>query len=258
MKKKLLYIGLFLAVYGAIFFVTTSACAQEIEYQKWDSILETYVNENGRVDYDTLHEERQSLDDFIKNQIEDAQIDELSPTEQKAFWINAYNALTVQLILDHYPPAFNTIRTINWGRPWNVAMLVAGNKHTLHQIEHDILRNWEPFDERIHFALNCASIGCPKLPQYAFDPEQLDQQLDSEARRFIRDPEKVRLDRNKNILYHSEIFAWFEADFLKVSHSLLDYIYSYLPVDDQRYIDEHRSDIRLQTLDYDWGLNKQE
>jgi len=161
--------------------------------------------------------------------------------------------LTMRLIVDHYPLKFGGIRTINWGRPWDIKMKIAGQNLTLGDIEHKILRPLG--DPRIHFALNCASIGCPKLPTEPFYPDLLEDQLDHEAKRFINDLEKVRLDRATNTLYHSELLNWYQEDFLVVSSGKLGYIKRYLNKDDKDYLETH--EVALKKIKYDWGLNKQ-
>lgn len=235
--------------------VSDNALAAAIDYTPYEKILNTYVNDKGQVNYKGLQANRQPLDNFIQTQIVNADISALSDNEQKAFWINAYNALTLRLIIDNYPLRFGGIRTINWGRPWSIKMDVAGQRLTLGEIEHEILRKWSPPDPRIHFAINCASGGCPKLPNTHFKPTTLDQQLDFESRRFINDPEKVRLDRSKKILFHSEILKWFDVDFLEVSPDLKAYILKYLNEEDRKFVQENK--VKLKTLKYDWSLNEQ-
>ena len=130
---------------------------------------------------------------------------------------------------------------------------VAQGKHSLSDIEHKILRPLG--DPRVHFALNCASIGCPKLPKKPFDPQQLDQQLDFETRRFMNDPGKIRLDRTENVLYHSELLNWYEDDFLIVTEDKLSYSKEYLNEDDRAYL--NANEVVLRKIKYDWKLNKQ-
>jgi hypothetical protein len=231
--------------------------AAGINYSQWEQVLNAYVDHDGRVNYKGLKENRSLLDGFLEQNMQDADINALSDNEQKAFWINAYNALTLRLIVDHYPMKFGGIRTINWGRPWSIPMKVAGRPLTLSEIEHEILRKWDPIDPRIHFAINCASIGCPKLPNTHFDPEQLEMQLDKEAKRFINDPQKVRLDRSNNILYYSAIFDWFDEDFVNGDAGVTEYILKYFDGNDKDYILENGGQVRLKTLNYDWGLNEQ-
>jgi len=246
-----------LVIIGVISGFTAFSIADEskdLDYSLWTKVLKGYVNEQGLVDYEKLKNNSTDLDKFIE-QVGKANIDGLSRNEKKAFWINAYNALTVHLIVDKYPLKFGGIRTINWGRPWSIKMKVANQEMSLGDIEHKILRKWDPADPRIHFALNCASIGCPKLPNKLFDPQRLDQQLHYETKRFINDPEKVKLDREANILYHSELLNWYEEDFLVVASDQLEYIKKYLNDDDKIYLENNN--VVLKSIKYDWGLNKQ-
>lgn len=257
MKKILAVLWVFL---GFVVFQggpVMSAYAEEINYENWERVLNTYVDDNGRVNYDELKNNRVNLDVFIEEQLENVDISDLSKNAQKAFWINAYNALTMRLIVDHYPLKLGGIRTINWGRPWSVKMTVARRQLSLGEIEHEILRKWDPIDPRIHFAINCASGGCPKLPNTYFDPDVLDEQLDFQTRRFVNDPQKVKLDRSKNILYHSAIFNWFEEDFLVDNPDKLTFILKYINEESKRYILSHKDEMTLKEFHYDWGLNKQ-
>ncbi len=231
--------------------VRGASAFKEREYQLWGKVLQEYVDDQGKVDYAKLQKNQADLNGFIEK-VRNADIDGMSDIEQKTFWINAYNALTMQLIVDKYPLKLGGIRTINWGRPWSIKMRVAHRDLTLNDIEHKILRPLG--DPRVHFALNCASIGCPKLPNKPFDPQRLDEQLDFEARRFMNDPQKVRLDRAADILYHSELLDWYEDDFLAVADDPLNYIKQYLNEEDQSYLEARK--VTLKKIKYDWGLNE--
>ena len=257
MRKTILTMLIFI---GLTFFhggFAVNTYAQEINYEQWENILNRYVDDNGRVNYEGLKTNRADLDDFIEGQIENAVLNDLPKNEQKAFWINAYNALTMRLIVDHYSPKLKGIRSINWGRPWSIKMKAAGRDLTLGDIEHQILRKWNPIDPRIHFAINCASIGCPKLPDTYFAPETLDKQLDREAQKFMQDSEKVNLDRSKNILYHSAILNWFKEDFLTNNPDVLTYILKYLDEESKQYILSNKDQVKLKEMKYDWSLNRQ-
>ena len=246
-----------LLVFAAMSLQLTTAQASLPDYQLFEDILNNYVNDNGRVNYQGLKANRLPLDQFIKDEVEGRDISALSDNQKKAFWINAYNALTLRLIIDNYPLRFGGIRTINWGRPWDVKMKVTNQELTLNHIEHEILRKWNPIDPRIHFAINCASIGCPKIPNTHFNSEILDEQLEKESIKFINDVDKVRLDRSKNILFYSAILSWFEQDFLSVSPDKLSFILKYLNEEDKKYILSNTNQIQLKKMKYDWGLNKQ-
>lgn len=249
MIKKIVLLAVILCVSAGI------VHAQDVDYEKWARVLKIYVDNQGRVDYAALKEERGLLD-MVTDHFASVDVEKLDDDEQKAFWINAYNAFTIKLIVDKYPLFISDIRTINWGRPWNVDFTVAGREISLGKIEHDILREWDPPDPRIHFIINCASTGCPVLPNVPMYPENLDTQLEEYAVKFINNPDKVRLDKDKNILYHSAIFKWFEEDFEINNNTLKTYIARYLPVEQREYV--LNNDIKLKKLDYDWGLNEQE
>lgn len=247
---KILILGIMIGV--SLGWAAQGACSfGQQEYQLWADVLHDHVDDQGRVDYKKLQQNRAGLDAFLV-QVGSANIDEMPANEQKAFWINAYNALTLQTIIDHYP--VKSIRLINFGLVWKVPKNAARGKYSLGDIEHKILRPLG--DPRVHFALNCASIGCPKLPDTPFDPRRLDGQLDHETRRFMNDPQKVRLDRRENILYHSELFDWYEDDFLVAAEDRLSYIKRYLNQEDRAYLETH--EVALKKIKYDWGLNKQQ
>lgn len=230
---------------------------QKINYALWENVLKAYVNNNGRINYAGLKRNRADLDRFIQTQIKDKDISAFTDNEKKAFLINAYNALTMRLIIDHYPLKFGGIRTINWGRPWDIKMRVAGKSLSLGDIEHKILRKWDPIDPRIHFAINCASISCPDMPITYFNPDKLDEQLDYAARHFVNDFQKNRIDRANYIFYHSAIFNWFEEDFLAQHSDKLLYIFEYLNESDKQFILMNRDKIKLKEMKYNWALNEQ-
>jgi len=220
----------------------------EVDYTLWAGVLNKYVDEQGRVDYAGLMTNRRELDAFIGS-LNRVDVSTLGEVDRMAFWINAYNALTVQLILDNYP--VKSIRSI-W-RAWSIPHKIAQGQYTLSDIEHKILRPLG--DPRIHFAINCASIGCPQLLGKPFLPRQLNEQLTREAARFINDPEKVRLDKERNVLYLSAIFKWFAEDFEKSAGSVVNFVKKYVKPEDRAFLENNK--ISIKTLKYDWGLNDQ-
>jgi hypothetical protein len=252
--------------------------AGTFDHSAYDSLLYVYV-ENGLVDYKGIQEEKKLLTAYV-DQLEHLDPEEFqtwSENEQKAFWINVYNAITIEGILRNYPITpggffarrrfpRNSIRQI--GGFWDTVFVrVMGKDITLNQIEHEILRK-EFHDPRIHFVLVCASIGCPLLEKRAFTPEQLDQRLDQAASNFIRDANKVRLDRAKNTVYLSSIFDWYTEDFpasdeahetfqeySKQNRGIVAFVAGYLPEEERTFIIDNRPKIAF--LDYDWSLNEQ-
>jgi hypothetical protein len=159
-------------------------------------------------------EDRRLLDGYVES-LAATPISTFARPEQMAYWINLYNALTLQVVLDHYPTA--SIRDIDISPglfsdgPWGKKLVaIEGERVALDDIEHQILRPiWR--DPRIHYAVNCASIGCPNLRPEPYQPAELDRQLDQAAIDFINHPRGVSLDGDR--LQVSSIYDWFQADF---------------------------------------------
>ncbi|MBW4604173.1 MAG: DUF547 domain-containing protein [Calothrix sp. FI2-JRJ7] len=234
-----------------------------INFDLWDTLLKKYVNEQGRVNYAAWkRDEPEVLANWLSS-IATLQINEnagtpLNINDQLALWINLYNAFTVATILDKYPIKSVLPRIL--GIPNWLAFLsffqrqiyiVGGKNYSLAEIENKILR--EKLQEpRIHFAIVCASIGCPLLRAGAYYPDQVLSQLDSDVRRFINNLDKVKYDADKDILYCSKIFKWYRQDFLQVAPSVPEYIRSYLntklPL---------TASTSVKYLYYDWNLNQQ-
>ncbi len=202
---------------------TGTASAQGLDHTQWDTILYKYT-ENGLVEYSSLKNDSSELDAYLamltRNSASD--YESWSREERMAFWINAYNAVTIHGILLNYPiqpggffarrrfPQ-SSIRQIK--DFWDTEFIeLAGRPVTLDEIEHEMLRK-EFRDPRIHFSIVCASAGCPVLSGSAYTAEGLNEQLSRDAIRFLADPKKVLLDRENNVLNVSEIFKWYKDDF---------------------------------------------
>ena len=167
--------------------------------------------------------------------------DDWSKQDKLAYYINLYNAATVQLILDNYPK--KSIKDIK--NPWDKEWIKIGNDiFSLGQIEHKILRKMN--DPRIHFAINCASYSCPKLSNEAYTTQNIEKQLQKAAFDFINDPKKNKLSENN--LQLSNIFKWYKEDFTQEG-SLTDYIKSFTKVN-------VNSKAKISYLEYDWSLNE--
>ena len=207
--------------------------------------------ENGKVHYTNLKVNPEKLEDYL-DVLAGANLEEMSFAEQLAFWINAYNALVIKGVIDHYPT--KSVRRVKLfgGFFSRLKFNVAGEMYTLNQIEHDIIRT-EFVDARVHFALVCASKSCPPLQETVFLPETIEEQLDDVTLKFITDPEKVRIDRDEKIIYLSKIFKWYEADFTEGYDGVADFLSDYLPPEDAEFV--LREDVTFQYLDYDWSLN---
>lgn len=222
-------------------------------HDPWNDILNDYV-EDGVVSYGKLKSsarDMQKLDNYLEA-LGKADLKTYSRDERLAYWINAYNAFTVKLILNHYP--VKSIRDIK--DPWKRKIwLAAGERLGLDDIEHKKLRH-ELQEPRIHFAIVCASIGCPELYNNAFRAKDLDQTLDKVARSFFSDRKNifVELSGDNTILHLSRIFKWFGSDFGKSDQERIDFILPYLKKADAGKI-KNTKKIKIKFLDYDWGLN---
>jgi len=227
---------------------TDPIAPDRVSQQVWDRIVQAHVRD-GQVDYRAI-EAAGMLDGYV------SELNRIDPTrlprrqDQLAFWINAYNAFAVKGILDHYSPM-----TL-WGRYRYFIgrdYQVGGTTINLYDLERQVLI--EQFHEpRIHFAIVCASASCPKLQPWAYQPDELDRQLDQVARAFINDPTRNRVDRTQKVAALSMIFKWFEKDFAGAAGSVLAYIARY--VDDPDLAKElAQPGYRIEYLDYDWSLN---
>lgn len=219
----------------------------QVTHQDLEMVLRSSVRD-GRVDYPAIQADPR-FDSYVAdlNRIDPQSL--TSEADRLAFWINAYNAFAIRGILDGYSPE----PYVGWYRYFKVrTYAVGGREITLSDLEHGILRR--RFSEpRIHFALVCASLSCPKLPPYAFRGDRLDEQLDAAARSFVNDPDRNRFDRRAKVARLSKIFDWFEEDFAAAG-GVLAYVSRYL-LDPElaRELSEQR--YRVEYLDYDWSLN---
>src|SRR5262245_3143089 len=224
-------------------------------HAQWSAILGRWVSD-GRVDYAGLQRDGQPALATYLAMLSGAcatDYEGWTQAERIAFWINAYNAFTVRLILDHYPIA--SIRTIGWlpGAAFRQRFIplqgLKGSTISLDEIENGTLRS--AFREpRIHFALVCASRSCPELRGEAYRGADLDRQLDEQARRFLHDTTKNRVDPATRTLYLSSIFKWFTGDFDAAAGSVPGYVARYLDTDTTRV-----EEFTVEYLDYDWSLN---
>lgn len=222
-------------------------------HQLWTELLQQHVNAQGMVNYKGLIQDSAKLNVYL-NELKAGVPNPKTWTreEQLAYWINTYNAFTVKLIIDKYP--LQSIKDLNStvaipmvNSIWDKRFFTLGGKRfSLNMIEHGILRD-DYNEPRIHFAINCASISCPKLRLQAYTPESLEQQLEEQAYTFINNPAQNRLDATNPKL--SSIFSWFSGDFEKKG-SLIAFVNRYAET-------KINHDATVSYLDYDWGLNEQ-
>ena len=213
-------------------------------HELWDELLKVHVSDEGNVNYkkfktdhDKLQSYINSLDRIYSN--EDFQLQ--SKDETLAFWINAYNAMTIDLILRHYP--IKSIKDID--RPWEQRLWKLSNKwYNLDEIEHQILRKMD--EPRIHFAIVCASYSCPKLLNEAYKADTLEEQLTNATKEFLNDLNRNNISENS--LELSKIFQWFSKDF-KEDGSIISFLNKYSEI-------EISENAKIKYKDYNWDLNE--
>jgi len=233
---------------GWMFLLPASILSAE-DHQQFGVLLTKY-NQAGHVDYAGFKSEETRLDAYLEG-LASIDPDSLVREERFAFYINAYNAWTIKLILSGYP-GVTSIKKLGslFKSPWKKKIVrIDGRLTTLDHIEHDILRP-EFKDPRIHFAVNCASRGCPPLYQEPFVGSQLDRQLNEVTRHFINSSEYNRLEGNT--LYVSSIFKWFSEDF---NEDIIGFFQKYASGKLKSDIHTRKSSLKLQYLNYDWSLN---
>ena len=223
-----------------------------IQHNDWDALTKKHVDAAGFVDYqgfiaDSLVFNRY-LELLSKNHPNKKN---WNRNEQLAYWINAYNAYTVKLIVDHYPT--ESIKDIKSGIPFINGVFdiefieIENQKYSLNNIEHGIIRP-KFNDPRIHFAVNCASYSCPKLANFAYCAEQVDQQLEQAARSFVNSDKNILTSEKVEL---SKILSWYWMDFKKQYDSRIEFLNKY-----SNGV-QINPDAKVEFLDYDWSLNEQ-
>ncbi|UCD86741.1 MAG: DUF547 domain-containing protein [Desulfobacterales bacterium] len=224
--------------------------AETVDHTWYADLLKKYVKD-GVVNYQGFKDEENRLDAYLKV-LEGTDTGKLSRDEQLAFYINAYNATTIKLILTAYP-GVKSIRDLG-GRIFNRVfskkiVRIEGKTISLDDLEHGIIR--PRFKEpRVHFAVNCASISCPPLISEPYQGSILDQQLDASTRAFLNNPQRNYLEGNK--LYVSRIFKWFNEDF---NDDVVGFFLKFADGELREKLTANRDKIKVKYLDYDWSLN---
>lgn len=234
---------------GSMVLAGSAHAESAVDDSLYGELLKKYVID-GVVNYQGFKNEEDKLDRYLKIP-ENVNSKTLSHDQQFAFYINAYNAWTIKLILSGYP-GIKSIKDLGniFRSPWKKKICrIDGGIITLDDIEHKILRP-RFRDPRVHFAIVCASKGCPPLISEPYRGEVLNQQLDNSARAFINNPERNRLEGN--ILYVSSIFKWFAEDF---NDDIIGFFRKYVPDDVKSKLERTRDSIKIKYLSYDWSLN---
>lgn len=215
--------------------------AKTFDHSNWNTLLKKHVSNTGNVNYKAIKQNRNALLNYIKSLGDNMPTNSWSKNEKLAYWINAYNAMTIDLILRHYPIA--SIKDIK--NPWDQRYWKLGEKwYNLNEIEHDILRKMD--EPRIHFGIVCASYSCPKLLNEAFISSNLETQLTKVTKGFLADTKRNVISEND--IEISKIFQWFAKDF-KGDGGLIDFLNQYTTV-------KISAKAKKTFKDYNWDLNE--
>ncbi|WP_100636774.1 DUF547 domain-containing protein [Marinomonas sp. ef1] len=265
---RVLVVTLLSVILSALF--SAQVIAKGFDHQAWDTLLKQHVvmlkgGQASQVDYQGFADDKSQLKSYLASlsEVSNAEFDAWPKDEQLAFLINAYNAWTVALILTKWPD-LDSIKDLGsfFNSPWSKSFIpLLGETRSLDDIEHTLIRGSDRYqDPRIHFAVNCASIGCPALRNEAYTGKYLDTQLGEQTRLFLEDRSRNRIDNGKLAL--SSIFKWYRKDFEKgwqgyssLEQFLVDHAadLSLSPEEVQKLKDK---DMTIRFLDYDWALNK--
>lgn len=214
---------------------------EAFDHSSWNNLLQKYVSNQGNVNYKGFKSEHSSLSNYITSLSENTPTETWTEEDKLAYWINAYNALTIDLIVRNYP--LNSIKDIS--KPWEQSLWKLGPKwYNLEEIEHQILRKMN--EPRIHFGIVCASYSCPKLQNEAFTASNLDDQLTKATKGFLADSNRNNISENS--LKLSKIFKWFASDF-KQNGNLIDFLNRYSEITISK-------NAKKSYKDYNWSLNE--
>ena len=230
--------------------LAATASAFEHSHAAWNGLLEKHVKTNG-VDYSSFHKEHDALEGYLGElaKVTVKEFNSWSGSNQLSYLINLYNAATVDLVLDHYPiKSFKDEIGKDAGGPWKLRIVKAlDTTYTLDEIEHQLIRKYYA-EPRIHFAVNCASEGCPPLRAEAFVGEKIEAQLAEQTKSFLAKTDANRL--SGKTLHLSPIFDWFKEDFIKKSGSVEDFVAPYFPKG------KVKKGTTIKYTDYGWNLNQ--
>lgn len=236
-----------------LFSINSIAQPKVPSHELWNTLLKKNVSSSGKVNYKGFVTDSVKLNTYLKL-LSGYKPNEKTWTasEQKTFWINAYNAFTVKLIVDNYPvKSINEVVTkmkiTTKTSPWDIKFIKIGNiSYSLNNIEHEKLR--KAFgDARFHFVLVCAAKSCPILLNEAYTADKLEMQLEKQTKLFLND--NVKNNISSNALKISKIFEWYADDFKSNKSSLIDFINKYVAV-------KINPKASISYLEYSWDLNQ--
>ena len=235
-----------------------SGTQSQVSHAVWDQFLQSYTEQSSdgivRVNYGAVSsDDKQQLDAYIA-ELSSYDAAQFTRDAQLAYWINLYNALTVSVILDHYP--VESIRDIRSGLtdfgPWNEKRVtVNGRELSLHDIENGIVRPLWPDEPRSHYALNCAALGCPNLAQSAYTADNIQDRLQEYAVDYVNDPRGVSVGEDGNLTL-SKIYSWYRGDFGGSNETIISHLREYAGPELSQSLGQSA---KISGYEYDWSLN---
>lgn len=247
MGLVLLALGTLPAVAGT----QAESCRYETALQSWASVLERFVDRRGRIDFDGIRLQPDALETYLDCVAEYGPLsspgDFDSHDKRLAYYLDTYNALAMRQVVDFGNP--DALRGLTWLRFFRLSRIrVSGERMSLHKLENEYIRS--EGDPRIHFALNCMAVSCPRLPRKPFRAVTLDQDLDRLTREFFAQPRNLHVDHENQAIRVSEILDFFTKDFLAVAPTLVAYVNRYTAI-------EIPSHYNVEFIEYDWRVNDQ-
>ena len=244
---------LVLLLYISLWFIP-GVSAGTFDHSKFDQALKKYVDDKGLVDYNSIAKDKRFTE--YMQLLQRARVEEFSRDGQLAFWVNGYNAVTIDKVIKKKPK--KSVRETFVPGVWTGTKfftsrehVVAGKRLSQDDIEHEILRK-QLKEPRIHFAIICASMGCPPLPRIAYTAENVQTRLEEETRKYLNSPRGTRIDRAENTLHLSKLFDWFGSDFIYKSGSVSAFMQPYLHEEVRIFLER---DPIISYLEYNWALN---
>jgi hypothetical protein len=233
------------------------AFAGIFDHSDFDQVVTEYVDDKGLIDYNRIAEE--PLFQAYLESLKKAKVENLSKDGQLAFWINAYNAVTIDKVIKWKPK--KSVRETFIPGVWTSTKFFTTREHTVagklmspDDIEHETLRK-RFNDPRIHFAVVCASSSCPPQPRFAYTEKNVQTMLEEETRKYMKSKRGTRIANSENTLYLSKIFDWFADDFIKKSGSVTEFIKPYVMGGVLSFLEQNP---KISYLDYNWALNAKE
>lgn len=216
-----------------------------VNHAPFDELLKSFVSNKGEVNYKDFAKQKTKLQSYI-NSLTKINPSTLSKNEQLAYWINAYNALTIDQIIKNYP--LTSILKIANGKVWDQPLPYQfnGKKLTLNDIEKKILLGNDLFDARVHFAVNCAAVSCPTLSNTAFTATNVQAMLTKNTKAALNNPAFNNITAQKAQL--SMLFNWYKADFEKAEGSVINFVNKYAST-------KINGNTKIEYLAYNWNLN---